>query len=167
MLKFLHWLMAILIFTLLASGYLMTEFSDSNSVKWILYNFHESIGLLVFLFLLYRIYLRIRNSYFTTMKMNKSWHIYLRNSVHFSLYGFIFIMALSGYLQRSPYGVSLFGISIPVIRDQFEVAGTGFYYHIIVAKLGVVIITFHLLGYCYHLLQQKNFLSRINHDQQI
>lgn len=167
MLKFLHWFMAIFIFALLVSGYLMTEFSDSNSVKWILYNFHESIGLLVFIILLIRIVVRIKYSYFTMIKMTRTLLIYLRNSVHFSLYGFMLIMAFSGYLQRSPYGVNLLGISIPVIRNQFEIAGAGFYTHIIVAKLGLVILAIHLLGYCYHLMQQKFFLSRINHDQQI
>ena len=159
MLKFLHWFMTIFIFILLVSGYFMTEFLDSNPVKWNLYNFHESLGLLVFLILFIRIYIRIKYSYFTVSKTNRAWHIYLSNSVHFSLYAFIFIMCLSGYLQRSPYGVSLFGISIPVIRGQFEIAGAGFYTHIIIAKLGLAVIAIHLLGYFYHLLQQKYFFT--------
>lgn len=167
MLKFLHSLMASLVLALLFSGYLMTEFSDNNSVKWFLFEMHESVGVLLFLTLLIHIFIRIKYSYISTIKPNKNWQVYLRNSVHISLFALIIIMCLSGYLQRSPYGVSIFGISIPVIREQFEVAGTGFYTHIIVAKWGLLAIAIHLVGYFHHLLQQKTFHSRINHDQQI
>ncbi|MFT5656867.1 MAG: peptide-methionine (R)-S-oxide reductase [Gammaproteobacteria bacterium] len=157
--KILHAFMAMLILDLLASGYLMTELSDSLSIKWLLFETHESVGIFIFLMLLIRIIIRIKNPFISTIKISKIWQIYLRNIVHASLYALIVIMFLSGYLQRSPYGIEMFGLTIPVVRDQFEIAGMGFYYHVIIAKIFMLVIAIHLLGYYYHLFQH-HFLIR-------
>lgn len=155
--------MALLIAAMLISGFTMTWLNDSKPLKWFLYKHHESVGILTFLLLLYRIVIRLKSSSTYSMTMYSTWQNCAYIGIQFILYALMILMPISGYLQRSPYGVHLFQISIPVVRDQFVIAGYGLFYHHLFAKVFVGVIGVHILAYFYHKFYQ-NSLS--NHSLQ-
>ena len=58
-LKFVHWLTALIVIGMLASGFIMTDLdSKIYSIKWSIYSWHEYIGILVLLITLLRLLLR-------------------------------------------------------------------------------------------------------------
>jgi cytochrome b561 len=119
--RILHWSMALIIISLLAMGFFMTNLLDPEATnRMFIYNLHKSFGVLVLVLLLPRIFAKITKKApplpATMPKLiQKAAHI-----GHLALYFLMFAMPISGYLMSNSfgYGVKLFGLQLPMIAQK-------------------------------------------------
>lgn len=105
----LHWLMAILLITLLVIGLYMTRIPISLQ-KLRLYGWHKEFGVLALMLVVVRLTWRMRN---TTPSLGnlRPWEAIAARFVHGTFYIFMFALPISGWLITSAAGlpVSFFG----------------------------------------------------------
>src|SRR5688500_7256534 len=58
--RIMHWMVGIIIISMLISGIIMTNL-DNNSLKWCLYSLHKSFGVTVFPLILLRLIIRFKS----------------------------------------------------------------------------------------------------------
>lgn len=114
-LRVIHWLSAILIFSLLIIGFLMTNLPD-GPILGVFYPLHKSLGLIALLLLLTRIPLRWRGPIPAFPEEMKTWETTLSHAAHLLLYVAMLGMALSGWIMNSTWadgsGVDMFGLFV-------------------------------------------------------
>jgi cytochrome b561 len=106
---FLHWLLAILLIGLLILGIYMVNLPISLE-KLKLYGLHKEYGLLAFALAIIRLGWRLIN---ITPRLSIPWlEIIAARVVHWSFYGFMFALPITGWLITSAAGLpaSLFGL---------------------------------------------------------
>ena len=103
----LHWIVALTMIGLLATGLYMYE----TSTYW-LYNWHKSVGILMFAVILARVLWRIKQGWPTPASEYKQWEQSLSHAVHWILIIATLVMPLSGFMHSAAggYGIYLFGI---------------------------------------------------------
>lgn len=134
-----HWTFAILIVWQLVSSIIMIELGDREVLKWQLFSLHESIGVMVLLFIITRM-LFIKQQPIS-ISGSKSVALFHRFLIIIS-----FLLAASGYIQAMPYGVSFFGISLPVVYEQFYISGLARIAHSYLSYVLYASLTIHILG---------------------
>lgn len=102
--KTLHWLMAILIVTMLCLGWLMVTWRPSIQIGFSLYQLHKSIGTLIFSLLLIRIATRIWYGSPPLPPEMPFIERFLASFVQTVLYGTMFAMPVTGWLMGSAGG---------------------------------------------------------------
>ena len=126
----LHWLVALTVFGLFGLGLWMTrlDYYDSwyRQAPWL----HKSIGILLFLAVIFRLYWRIITPPPVALSSHKPWEISLARMTHRLLYLLLLAIMLSGYLISTAdnRSIEVFGwFSIPAtitsIPEQEDVAG--------------------------------------------
>ena len=117
--KSLHWLMAVMLFGLLALGLYMTDLPLSPE-KLKLYSWHKWAGVTVFLLLLFRLLWRIKNPPPPLPEsMPKALQL-LAHAGHFGLYALMFAIPLSGWLMSSAKGFQTVYFGVLPIPDLIE-----------------------------------------------
>ena len=117
--KSLHWLMAVMLFGLLALGLYMTDLPLSPE-KLKLYSWHKWAGVTVFLLLLFRLLWRIKNPPPPLPKsMPKALQL-VAHAGHFGLYALMFAIPLSGWLMSSAKGFQTVYFGVLPIPDLIE-----------------------------------------------
>jgi len=112
---FFHWLMAILVITMLAVGLYMVDL-PANSEKNTIYGLHKATGLLILTLVILRILWRFANT--TPALLIPALEKIAARTVHWALYGFMFAMPITGWLLSSAAGYppSFFGLfEVPVL----------------------------------------------------
>lgn len=117
---FLHWLIAITIIGLLASGLYMVEVKDYDMYFW-----HKSFGIAIFGFVIFRIIWRFANGFPRPLGNQPHYLQLIAKFTHIILLLFTFIMPLSGLIMSSMggYGLNLFGLELlgqNIISGQIE-----------------------------------------------
>lgn len=152
--RIIHWLMAVIIITLLGLGIYMTEFlSKEASNKMEIYNLHKSLGVVAFIL----IFLRIINRFAKPAPelpetIAKSERI-LAHLGHFGIYALMVIVPFSGYLMSNSFGypVHLFSITMPVIaQTNFDLGKIFSEIHEISSYSLLGLVTLHILGVIKH-----------------
>ena len=117
--KSLHWLMAVMLFGLLALGLYMTNLPFSPE-KLKLYSWHKWAGVTVFLLLLFRLLWRIKNPPPPLPEsMPKALQL-VAHAGHFGLYALMFAIPLSGWLMSSAKGFQTVYFGVLPIPDLIE-----------------------------------------------
>jgi cytochrome b561 len=108
----LHWLMAILLISLLALGLYMTRIPIS-ALKLKLYGWHKELGVLALMLVTLRLGWRLGNITPTLSEL-PYWEKLAARSVHWIFYALMFAMPISGWLITSAAGlpVSFFGLFV-------------------------------------------------------
>ena len=111
--KWLHWLTAILIITLLTVGFFMDEIGD-KALKGQVYNLHKSFGLTLLLLGLVRITwasMNVKPGYSIKTPM---WQQNAAKALHYLLYGLIIAMPISGWIMSTAAGhaPNFFGLMV-------------------------------------------------------
>ena len=109
--KLIHWLMAALIFGLLALGFYMTDLPFSPQ-KLQLYSWHKWAGVTVFLLLIFRLLWRLKNPPPPLPESMPKATQWVAHAWHFALYALMAAIPLSGWLMSSAKGfqVVYFGV---------------------------------------------------------
>jgi len=105
-----HWLMAIIIIGLIALGVYMVPLSVS-SLKLKLYRWHKEFGLIILYLIFFRLAWRLADRTPSLLGQLPWWQKIAAKTVHATLYFFMFIVPMTGWLLTSATGfpVSFFG----------------------------------------------------------
>ncbi len=105
----LHWLIAILILGLLASGFIMGEL-ENTALKYKIFQLHKSFGITVLALSLLRLLWRLLTPVPALPPESKKWEIGLAHTVRLAFYLLMIGMPLVGWL-----GVSTSPLKIPTV----------------------------------------------------
>lgn len=151
--QILHWLMAILMITLLIMGVYMTRLPDGDP-KWFWYDLHKSIGSCIFLLFLFRVVWRSRQTAPADPAHMRPWERAAAHGAHLLLYTTMLLLPVTGYIDASAggYHLSLFGwFEVPMLiaknETLFELAVTA---HRLIAYALMGVIALHLLAALKH-----------------
>ncbi len=162
----LHWLVAVTIFSLFGLGLWMTGLDYYNSWykqgPWL----HKSIGILLFIAMLFRFCWRMITPPPAALSSYKSWEIRIANVTHLLLYGLLFAIMVSGYLISTADNrpIEVFNwFSIPAtitsIPKQEDVAGLA---HLVLACSVMGLVLLHTLAALkHHFIDRDGTLYRI------
>ena len=166
--RIIHWVMALLILTLLGLGIYMTEFLSKESENHMLvYDLHKSLGVMALIF----IFIRIVNRFiYKAPKLPNSMpkiEQILAHLGHLALYLLIIIVPLSGYMMSNSFGfpVKFFGIEMPVIiGTNFDIGKIFAEAHELSAYGLLGVIALHILAVIKHRFfdePENNILGRM------
>ena len=176
----LHWLIALIIFGMLALGWYMSDlpkeapklmmldlfdlhfhniqFAEPTSARSYYFNLHKSFGVTLLALILFRVYWRVTHLPPALPVSMAAWQKKAAKASHHSLYLLMVLMPLSGVIMAtySKYGIKWFGI--PVIkgldnepmREIFKQA------HEILAVLLLSVIVIHVLAALKHKFVDKD-----------
>jgi len=161
----LHWIMAILIISVIAIG-LSMEGMENSPEKFKFYGLHKSFGALILGLVILRAGWKLINTTPELPLNMKSWEKIAAKSTHLILYFFMFAIPLSGWLMSSAAGfpVSFFGIfTLPnLIQPDNELRKFFGEAHEIMAFALIGVASVHFIAALqHHFLKKDNVLTRM------
>ncbi|MDS7594423.1 cytochrome b [Agrobacterium tumefaciens] len=162
MTRILHWIVALLVFLTWPLGLMIGFVKDE--VKLDFYLVHESLGFLVFWFMLLRIGARLSQS--APPIVGTALERVAAHTVHGLIYIFLIIMPVSGFLATNAHGFPLqwFGV-MPIwspMGKSPEIAPTLSAIHEWSAWIVLALFALHILAVIFHhLIRRDSTLYRI------
>ena len=166
----LHWLIAVVVMALLATGTYMEA-----TQAFALYGIHKSIGVVIFIFAIYRIAWRIKNGWLSTLGSPSVNMAKLAKFVHYLLIIGTVLMPISGFVMSAAggFGVSVFGLELvaanpdpnnprEMIAHNESLAFVGHVMHGLGGKLMILALVLHIAGaFKHHLIDKDGTLKRM------
>ncbi len=152
--KIIHWTMALIILSVLAVGFYMTNFMDRSAEnRMSIYNLHKSFGVLILFLVAVRIFFRLTKPIPPLPDTIDNVTQCLSNLAHIALYVLMIAMPISGYLMSTYFGypVHFFGIQLPMLVGTNPDFGKFFaeaHEFLAFALLGVIAL--HIAGVIKH-----------------
>ncbi|OHC64629.1 MAG: hypothetical protein A2045_12375 [Rhodocyclales bacterium GWA2_65_20] len=155
----LHWIVALLIIALLASGWSMVDIPRNTPERAFFFNLHKSLGIVGAFFIAALIAWRVRHEVPTLPASMPRWERGAAALNHWLFYILMVLVTLAGYLTSSfsKYGPKLFGIPLPhwgwedaALRGDFAAVHRG------AALVFAVLIAIHIAAALKHLLVDKD-----------
>lgn len=164
--KLFHWIIALLVITLLTVGFIMINLPDNTPSRGSVYTVHKLVGLTVLLIMLFRLAWTIINPKPVLPKKAPHWEKWAVYLVHGALYVVLLAMPLSGWVMstaadHAPHlgNLSLPLPGIPISKTLSENAEQA---HEILAWVLIVLIIIHILAALKHYFVDKdNILQRM------
>jgi len=162
----LHWLVALTVFGLFALGLWMTglDYYDSwyKQGPW----WHKSIGILLFLVVIFRLGWRLLTPPPAALASQKPWEIKLAHIAHSLMYLLLITIMVSGYLISTAdnRGIDVFGwfevpATITSLPSQEDIAG---WVHLILASTLIGLVVLHAAAALkHHFIDRDRTLKRI------
>jgi cytochrome b561 len=115
--KLLHWILALLIIGLLASGNFSDTLAREDPLKGEIIGVHKIVGTIALLLMAFRLLWWLINSGVEALESTTGMQRFLARLVHIGLYLAVFTQALSGaaMTQIAGYPAEIFGWSLPAI----------------------------------------------------
>lgn len=162
--RIMHWLMALLIISMISSGFYMKNLSTSNEFKFTLYTAHKACGITILILVIIRLIFRTF-TYVPPFPVNFSkFIVYTSKTVHFCLYSLMAAIPLSGYVMSSASSKEIkYLFHIPLlIKQNKELASTAHEIHSLLAYFIIFFICLHIVGVVKHIfIDKQNILKRI------
>jgi cytochrome b561 len=167
----LHWLMALCFILMLASGIAMEEFITDKSLKFKMFQWHKSVGVLLLISFSFRVLARFM---FKVPKLPKEFSKKDQRLAHFghlALYFFMVALPLSGWVMVSS---SVFGLPtvvfdiftwphVPGIAGNEGINGFSRGGHKYMGYAFIAMIVLHIAAVVLHLKKEKiNLLKRMS-----
>jgi cytochrome b561 len=155
---FLHWLLAIVLIGQIGLGVWMGDIPKGTPERAYFFNLHKSIGMVIALFILWRIAVRIKNTP-PALPPLPNWERILAKASHHLLYACMVILPLTGYIGSNftKYGIKFFGYQIapwgPENKAIYEVLNTT---HSVTGNVMIAIILIHVAAALKHWLFDKD-----------
>lgn len=158
-----HWLMALMVVTLLTVGLIMTDMNPGPE-KWQLYDLHKATGVTVFGLVIARLLWRLSNPVPALPKALSQWQTIAAYANIYFLYLLLFCMPLSGFIM-SVFGgrdVHYFGLLTikAVTQGQTYLSVLSRAIHITLAYVIICVVCLHVAAALYHQFYLKNNLLR-------
>ncbi len=157
--KLFHWVVALLIIGLLVAGFSLS-FIDDKALRSQVIFLHKSFGLLLIMMVVLRLLWRWLNPPPTFPASMPKWRATAAHSSHYTLYGLMVLMPLSGIIMSTLYGYppSLFGLfSLPqfisVNKNLAQTFGT---VHLILAWSIIAVVSVHIFAALEHHFSRKD-----------
>jgi cytochrome b561 len=155
----LHWVVALLIIALIATGWYMVGIPKKTPDRGLFFNLHKSLGIVTAMFIVMLIVWRIRHVAPPFLAAMPRWERMAAKLNHRLFYGLMVLATLTGYLTSSfsGFGPKVFGIALPhwgwddaLLRGNFATM------HRVSALIFAVLIAIHIAGALKHLLVDKD-----------
>lgn len=161
LLRLIHWLMAFLVFAMIATGFMLEEnwvFAGEPIIFW-----HQSFGISIFILIWLRLIIRWSFPRPAPVASLSNWEKYLSLVVHGLFYIFMVIVPITGYLTLIAHrGIpKWFGLTLPypVVTATLKELG---HTHALLAFCLIGLVSLHLLAFAKHRLIGKiNLLERM------
>ena len=157
----LHWLIAVLLIGQFGFGWLLDEIPRNTPARGFWINQHKSVGLVIGLLILLRIFWRWRHAPPPALPM-PTWQRRAASASHLAMYACMVGMPLSGYLASnfSKHGIKLFNIVrlAPWGNDDKLLYAVFNQTHKVTAVVFAVLIGIHLLAVVKHTLIDRDRL---------
>lgn len=152
-----HWLVAVTVFGLFGLGYYMVGLSYYDEWYRLGPDIHRSVGILLFLAVVFRVIWRVANPVPRPLPSHQRWEIRLAHVAHGLLYVLLFVVMVSGYLISTADGsaISVFNwFDVPSltgrIKGMEDIAGEVHYWStwaivILAGAHGLAAIKHHVL----------------------
>lgn len=153
LMRLIHWLMALGIIGLIASGWYMAGLDKSVSYKYDIYFWHKSFGTLALFAIALRIVVRLASTVPALPEAMSGHEKKLAHLAHFLLYALMIAVPLSGFLMSDFGGhpVPLFNwATFGLLEDNKELAGTLWEVHTTIPYVLLGVIVLHILGALKH-----------------
>lgn len=160
-LRLIHWLMAILIIAVIATGLMIEDkvtIAGEQAVFW-----HQSFGLTVFLLVWIRLVLRWSLYKPLPIRILKRWEQAISKLVHILFYILMIMLPISGYIMIVAFGGKphWFGFNLPtlLLPESFQTAATA---HVFMGFFMIILLGIHILAVVKHrLIAKVNLLQRM------
>jgi len=155
----LHWIVALLIIALLATGWYMVGTQTNTPERAFFFNLHKSLGIITAFVIATLIVWRTRHQAPALPTTMPRWERTAAVLNHRLFYVFMVLVSLAGYLTSSfsKYGAKVFGIPLPpwgwedaALRGNFAAV------HRVAALVFAALIAIHVAGALKHLLVDKD-----------
>ena len=163
--KFLHWLVALMVITMLIVGFTMGSVQEPLQSQ--MYGFHEEFGLTLLGILLFRIYWRAVNAQPKLPHSLRAWEKILAQLTHYLLYIAIVVMICSGWAKSTSSGYTpnfygLFELPMPFVAVSKEVSHLAKQIHLTTVWVLITLVSLHILAaLSHHYIYKDNVLRRM------
>ena len=110
---FLHWIIAITIISLMSIGWYMSKFKAYG-----LYDIHKSVGILMFLIIVYRVAWRLKHGFPEPIGEAQTYELILAKVVHWILLAGSLLFPLSGMLMSGAGGHGLYVFGFELLAEN-------------------------------------------------
>jgi len=160
-----HWLMALIIISLIAVGFYMHGLED-GAPKWAIYDLHKATGFIVLLLALFRWYWMLTSQKLTPLASFSKFDIKASILSKWLLMSLILLMPLSGFLMSVATGkaLSIYGLfNIPSLMEQNKpLAGFFHSMHGYLAWAITTVVALHIIfAFKHHLIRKDDTLNRM------
>lgn len=156
--KFLHWLLALLIITLLFIGYFMFDITDKPRLLQVI-NIHKLTGLTILILMIIRAAWALNHPKPPLSKDTPLWQRFAERVVQISFYVVLIAMPLAGWIMSCAAGhcpqLFSYQIVLPVPHDK-AIAHAFEAVHNTLAIVLIVLISIHVLAAFYHFFIKKD-----------
>lgn len=169
--KFFHWLTALLILSLIASGLfaedLPYETQDHLTQKAWFFSLHKTMGVAVFFVALLRIIWAISQPKPGLLNADKKLESWLAETVHWVLYGSIVIVPLAGWISHAAASGFApiwwpFGQNLPLVPKSTSIEHLFGAVHVISGKILIGALVLHIAGALkHHVIDRDSTLRRM------
>ena len=157
LLRALHWLIALIIVGMVASGWVAEEFDDE--VPRALVGIHKSFGALLIFLVVIRIVVRLSSRIPELPEKLDAWEKKLAHATHGILYLLMLAVPVGGYLMSNAYGYSvrLFSIPLPKVLERNKELGEFLReVHGVLPYVLLAIVIIHVAGALKHRFVDKD-----------
>ena len=163
--QFLHWLTALLMFTVLPMAWVMVSMKDNSPYRGVLFTLHKSVGLTILALATVRMVWRAIYSP-PPLRQFGPWEARMVLASHWLLYFAMIAMPTSGYLLSAAGGhaVTYFGLfTLPGLPKNEALSHGADWVHVVVGQwLVYALILLHLAGTTWHVaVRQDGALDRM------
>ena len=161
--KLIHWLTAFLVISMLSVGFFLNDIPEQ--FKGIAYMLHKSTGITILFIMIVRLTWIILHGKPKLPPFIKPWEQNVSRIVYFSLYLFLFVMPLSGWIMsvaanKIPEYFGMFKAPLPWVGSNKPLAGLMSNAHEIIAWILIVLITVHVLVILKHPIKGNNSILK-------
>jgi len=145
-------------FDLFNMGIYVWELTKEVSPRSFYFNLHKSIGVTLFVLIVFRILWRFSHKPPALLDTMRSWEKKLATGAHHGLYFLMAATPLAGIIMSisSKYGIHWFGIKLVGGLDDKATRELFFQFHEIFGQLILLILFFHITGAIKHSLVDKD-----------
>lgn len=160
----LHWILAILLATMIALGLYMTDLPRNTPERSWFFNLHKSLGLVVAAIILLRVSWRLWFKPPELERLAPPWQVTAAKTSHFLLYACMLFMPVTGYLGSAfnKFGVKFFGLPLPNWTGHnqklHEIFATT---HSWLADIFIALIAIHVAAALYHAVRRDGVFRRM------
>lgn len=155
----LHWLVGLALLGQIALGLYMHDLPRETPERAWYFNLHKSIGLTLALFILLRIFYRLRHSAPVLPSTMREWEQLAARWSHHLLYVCMVLLPVTGYIGSSfsKFGIKFWGIALPNWAwEEKDIREALFGIHEAVATVFMVLIAIHVIAALKHLIVDKD-----------
>jgi cytochrome b561 len=157
--QFLHWLTAVLMFTVLPLAWVMVSMKDNSPYRGVLFTLHKSVGLTILAIAAMRVLWRAIYSP-PPLRQFGPLEAKMVLTSHWLLYFAMIAMPISGYLLSAAGGhaVSYFGLfTLPGLPKSEALSHAADWVHVAIGQwLVYALIALHLVGTGWHVAVRRD-----------